>query len=81
VTRKADRTYITLIRSFAIAVKLLARLGRETSLRASVDDLICYHRAGKTMGEPAALVGAEFFASEMSDKSIRLLEKVMFPER
>jgi len=66
---------------FVIAVKLLARLDREASLDASVDDITCYPPASKTVGEPAALIGAEFFAAGMRDESIRLLEKLMFPER
>lgn len=45
---------------FVIAVKLLARLDREASLDASVDDITCYPRASKTVGEPAALIGVNF---------------------
>lgn len=81
MTRKAEGTCITLICRFMIAVKLRARLDREASLDASVDGITCYPRAGKTVGKLAALVGAEFFACGMRDKSIRLSEKMMFPER
>lgn len=70
MTRKAERTCITLICRLIIAVKLRARLDREASLDPSVDDSTCGHRTGKAMCEPAALVGAEFFASGMPDNSI-----------